>query len=1113
MRKLLSLNPIERRSKRRSNKLSRSTAAATIVIIILLLLNSEANAQTTAALRGRVWDSAGAAVVAEIIVKQIGTGVERRLTTQSDGGFRVENLQPGEYEVDVNSRGFAAVWRRLTLEIGDHATVNFELQPGSLNERIEVRSDLSNINTSDFGISGVVSRTQVENLPLNGRNYLELAHLQPEVDVASVSNPGLGANNYQRVSIAGSPVLDTRIFIDGSTVGDRYGGGTTQNFSLESVQEFQISTFSLDPATGTAGAGAINVVSRRGGNELHGAAFFYYRDHHLSAYPGLVRDPLNPDPFFARRQTGFSLSGPLKRDRLFWFANYERNNQDGVFAITNNHPIFSKLDVIYQSPLNFNQFNLRLDGALSDRHQAFLRFSLDMNDTVAPGITAGMPSNWQSTRNRAIQIQGGVASTLTLHLVNDVRSSYSYLGNHLDPISPAQCPDPAACIGVGQANILVFDAPQFLIGNQVNAPSPRWQRTYQLVDNLTWQRGEHRFRLGGEWEHLYLKVYWAFNEPAQIILWGPTNLQTPALKPLYDALPVSLKDAGGRPPTLGEILQLPLRNFTTGIGNPLLPGSYHFDKASRNDRVRFYFADAWQIRPDLTLSYGLAYSIEKNLFPHDLDLPAYLAPLVGDLHTPRRDTNNFDPSLGIAWTVGKARRTLIRGGGGIYHNESGIFWKARERAFIGPSGNGRVIVDGALTGFNFTSTPTNFRGQDLIPLLPGIRSQLAAKLGDGSDPSVRGVEVIKQGDQIEDPDHTTSYAIHVNAGIQRELGSNLVLSVEYVMRRYVHLGALQGGQFLIDRNRFNRPKVTGVNPATGVVSFVRDPVIPLCTTAQAIALDPKDDCSTGPINIFASGANHRYQGLHATLEKRFSAGFQFSVAYALSKNTGWVGFTNYDDYRQAYGYSPNDRRHRLILTGVWTMPEFPGDSRLLRSMLNTWTISFIAQALSAPPLDTIFNGLDLDGDGISQTLLPGITRRDSLGRGLSVAGLRELVAQYNAQVEARTRRVTNPDGSVTVIRPRTPFNQIINPITLPDKFTNGDSLLTQDLRLTRSIKIRERVRLSLIGEVFNLFNIANMTGYSGVLNQPNYGQPSSRVGQVFGTGGSRAFQFAARVEF
>src|SRR5436190_18067810 len=169
-----------------------------------------------ATLNGLVTDPTGALIVgAEITVRQTATGVRRRVTTQADGRFRVENLQPGEYEIEANSQGFATVWRRLTIRIGDDATVNFELQPGLLDQKVEVRGDISGVNTSDFGISGVVSRTQVENLPLNGRNYLELAHLEPEVDVASVSNPGLGANNYQRVSIAGGPVLDTRIFIDG----------------------------------------------------------------------------------------------------------------------------------------------------------------------------------------------------------------------------------------------------------------------------------------------------------------------------------------------------------------------------------------------------------------------------------------------------------------------------------------------------------------------------------------------------------------------------------------------------------------------------------------------------------------------------------------------------------------------------------------------------------------------------------------------------------------------------------------------------------------------------------------------------------------------------------
>jgi hypothetical protein len=334
------------------------------------------------------------------------------------------------------------------------------------------------------------------------------------------------------------------------------------------------------------------------------------------------------------------------------------------------------------------------------------------------------------------------------------------------------------------------------------------------------------------------------------------------------------------------------------------------------------------------------------------------------------------------------------------------------------------------------------------------------------------------------------------------------------MRRMVKIGALQG-VFIIERNRFNRPAVTGVDPNTGVVSFVRDPVIPLCSAAQAAALDPADNCSTGPINIFASGANFRYQGLHLTLERRFSSGFQLLLGYAWAKSFGFIdgGFTAYDDYSTAYGNIPNTRRHRLTASGIWNVPDYSGTSRFLRGFRNSWTLSFISEALSSTPLDTMLTGLDLDGDGISNTLLPGTNRHNLLGQGLTISQLKALVSQYNANVEARTRRITNSDGSITLVRPRTPFNQIINPITLPAQFSNGDTFLTQDVRITRSIRLRDELHLSLIGEAFNLFNIANLTGYSGVLNQPNYGLPSARAAQVFGSGGPRAFQLAARLTF
>ncbi|HMF93465.1 MAG TPA: hypothetical protein VKE96_04190 [Vicinamibacterales bacterium] len=365
-----------------------------------------------------------------------------------------------------------------------------------------------------------------------------------------------------------------------------------------------------------------------------------------------------------------------------------------------------------------------------------------------------------------------------------------------------------------------------------------------------------------------------------------------------------------------------------------------------------------------------------------------------------------------------------------------------------------------------------------------------------------------------DPHATTAYSIQANGGVQREFGRGLVLTADYVMRSYQDVGPLQG-VFFLDQNRFNRPKVTGVDPTTGVVSFVRDPVIPLCTPEQARALDPADQCSTGPINVFASGASYRYDGLHVTLEKRYVDSFQFLIGYALSRNTGFNqgGFTSYEDYSLAYGNLPDHRTHRLTVSGVWTAPECAACAPFRRAVAGGWTLSLVSQFLSAPPLDTILNGLDLDGDGISQTLLPGTTRHNTVGQGLDAAGLRSLVDRYNAVVAAATHSVVSADGTVISVPARTPFNQIISPIVLPSTFSNGDTFSTQDLRVTKSLVAHKSARLSVIGEAFNVFNVANLTGYSGVLNQPNYGQPSARVGQVFGSGGPRAIQLAARLQF
>ena len=406
--------------------------------------------------------------------------------TDDHGHYVLTNLAPGTYELRAERSGFSNANRLVTVRVGDHLTADFALAVGGPELQVEVRGETPALNVVDDGVSSSVARSQIETVPLNGRSFLELAQLQPSVQVVSVTNPGALGNNYQRVYIGGADYAHTRITIDGSTVGDRFAGGTTQGLSQESVQEFQVSTFNFDAATGLTGSGAINIVTRRGTNAFHGSAFLYFRDHHLAAYPGLGRDPRLPDtPFFARRQSGTSGGGPVIRDRLFWFANYERNNQDAVFAVSNNHPVFSKFDGIFANPFDGHQFNVRLDGRASDSQQVFVRYSLDRNKTVTPAVNVGMPSNWQSIRNDAFQLQTGVTSIVTPALVNDLRISFSQLDGAIDPIAAADCRDPVPCVGVERPFVTVFDAPQFRIGKQFSSPFDRLQRTFQIVNNLT----------------------------------------------------------------------------------------------------------------------------------------------------------------------------------------------------------------------------------------------------------------------------------------------------------------------------------------------------------------------------------------------------------------------------------------------------------------------------------------------------------------------------------------------------------------------------------------------------------------------------------------------------
>jgi hypothetical protein len=264
--------------------------------------------------------------------------------------------------------------------------------------------------------------------------------------------------------------------------------------------------------------------------------------------------------------------------------------------------------------------------------------------------------------------------------------------------------------------------------------------------------------------------------------------------------------------------------------------------------------------------------------------------------------------------------------------------------------------------------------------------------------------------------------------------------------------------------------------------------------------------------------------LHVKVDRRFANRFQFTASYALSRYTTWNGVINLNDWQESYGINDGDRTHRLNISGIWQLPEYMGSQKFLRGAFSGWQVSTISQFQSAPPMNVNISTLDSDGEGTNFFRLPGLSW-NGFGRGTSVADIRRLVNQYNAGVVAaakpipanatlaqRAQCTLNVNG-VLMCGARTPRNQVFPLVTLPGEFSNGDTLISTDLRLTREIRLKERVKLSLIGEAFNVFNIANLGGYSEDLRNTNFGNPTNRLNQVFGSGGPRAFQFAGRITF
>ena len=1061
-----------------------------LLVVLVMTANLSLAQAPVGTISGVVTDESGAIIPnANIVVRNKTTGVERTMVSGADGSFSAPALAAGVYEIRVEMKGFRTLLREATVEVGATTTADIRMQVGQAAEVVTVEGAAAQIEYERNAIDGVVSRQKIEGLPLNGRSFLQLASIEPGVTVTSGTTSQY--NTLFNISVLGGSSGFTAISVDGGPLKDDIeGAGTSMNFSQEVVQEFQLSAVNYDLSTDITSVGSVNVVTRSGGNQFHGSGYFFFRDHNMAAYPALKRSTLNPDPFFARRNPGFWIGGPILKDKLFFFFNFEHMNQVQAFTVQPDIPSVAGLANSFGSPYHAKQLSNRFDYRLTPKHTLFARYSHDGNQGVGPNGGSPLPSSWLKNVNWADQTAFGLTSILKTNLVSDFRFTYAYWHNRNLFPSSSDCPN---CLGLGFPQLTLVGSNNFQVGDTSNATQGRDLRRFTFQEGMTWQKGTHRIRFGTLLEHNSGTGFWGYCDPACAVAYSPEfltrTLTAAGVAAFFPGLPSVIR-------TNQDLLNLPFAGASIGLGDPSQPPPYNIDIAKINNRYRVYGQDTWKLTPKFTLNYGLAWQYESNLFNNDLTKPAFLAPLYGsDLSPTHNNAGNFSPSLGFAWNVGNDNKTVIRAGAGIYYDTEQLYRRLQERSEIGPLGNGRIlepstqytnIFDGiinvgvtAATG-KLTPIPkgallpssaiTNLTLGQFLQIIQQQTPILTAALtpANKNDLTIRPIDISKSGSQLVPRNYPVQHSYHTSIGVQRELRHDLVVSVDFVRRVFVN--ELYSGSN-IDLNLFNR-----------TINGAQSPVVPVCPAAQRNT--PGVECSNGAISFWVPGARQTYTAMLVKADKRFANRFQFTASYALQSEMGVNGIVNLSNYTQSWG--PQAANHLLNISGIVDLP---------------WgfQLGFISSSSSRGPIMPVISGIDINGNGSGVTPLPGLSY-NCLNHGCGRSELEAAVANWNSTYAGKLDQ--SPNGG-----------KKMPTLVLPSGYLLARPSNTQDLRLTKTFVVKERYRLAVLAEMFNVFNFQNYQGFNFDPSSGVFGIPTQRQGQTFGSGGPRALQLGARVTF